>query len=451
MLFLHPDLLAGAYRDESLAQLSRAATLPGVVGPVIGLPDLHQGYGLPIGGVLATDAKQGVVSSGAVGMDINCGVRLLQTGLTRSDLGGTVLRDLLDAIRQLVPAGVGRKRGAQDAVPGLNLRQVVVDGAAALVEADLGTKEDLERTEEYGKVPGADLQAVGSKARERGEPQLGTLGGGNHFIEIQEVDKVLDHAVAEHFGIRHGGVTVMIHTGSRAFGHQVCTDYIREFHEAGRRKGPPCPDRGLAFAPIDSPEGRRYLAAMASSVNYAFANRQFITAMVRKAIGKIFGRAVSTGVRQVYDVAHNIGKFEEHAGRRLLVHRKGATRSLPPGHPGNPPAFRSTGHPVIVPGSMGTASYVLVGMDGSRDTFHSACHGAGRVRSRSAAEREIGVEQFLRSMDGVEISYAKVRDLLDEAPAAYKDIELVTDTVVEAGIARKVARLKPLGVIKGSD
>ena len=450
LIYATRELLASALEDKSLEQLAHAAQLPGVVEPVLGLPDIHEGFGLPIGGVMAV-AEDGVISAGAVGMDINCGVRLLRTNLPADTLDRPTLRALMDGIEALVPTGVGKK-GRHRGVSGSIFNQVVHRGAAAVIAAGFGRPEDAEHIEENGCLPGADLKAVSASAIKRGEGQLGTLGGGNHFIEIQRVDTVFEPAAAARFGLFKGQLTVMIHTGSRGFGHQICTDYSKSHLPAAAKYGISLPSRGLACAPINSPEGQSYYAAMAAAVNFAFANRQFITADIRQAFAAVLRRDErEMGLELVYDVAHNIAKWERHGGRNLLVHRKGATRALPPRHPANPPAYRETGHPALVPGSMGTASYVLVGTEMAAESFYSVNHGAGRTLSRTAAEKSISREEFEAGMGDVLYNTRNFRDLVDEAPQAYKDIDEVVETLVAIGLTRKVARMRPLAVIKGKD
>lgn len=433
---------------EALQQLTDAAALPGVVNPVVGMPDIHTGFGLPIGGVMAMDAADGVVSAGAVGMDINCGVRLLRTNLEASSLDKPVLRSLINAIVKRVPTGVGGKSRQSDLVR-KNLLRYLVDGVPYLIERGLGRPGDLECIEERGAMEGADPAAVSSEAMARGA-QLSTIGGGNHFIELGRVDRIFDRAAAKILGLSEGQLTVMIHTGSRGFGHQVCTDFTALMLKAAARMKLEIPTKGLAAVPIKSAEGRRYLSAMACAVNFAFCNRQWITHDVRQAFSEVLGGDDSDyDLGLVYDVAHNIAKFEEVGGRKLLIHRKGATRALPPGHPINPPVYRELGHPALVPGSMGTASYVIVAEPKVERTFNSVNHGAGRVLSRGAARREIEVEEFRKSLGEVMLPGRNYRAYLDEAPQAYKEIEAVIDTFTEIGFTRRVARLFPVAVIKG--
>jgi len=450
LVFLNSRLRSTITDDApELQQLCDAASLPGVYGPVIGLPDIHSGFGLPIGGVLACHASgEGVVSAGAVGMDINCGVRLLSTRLPAESLGKPVLRRLLEELEARIPAGIGRKTRHGDLCRQA-LPQILRGGARDLIGLGYGRPEDLDRIEEYGCLAGARLEAVSKKALSR-TGQLSTLGGGNHFLELGVVDKVFDSETAQTFTLEQGMLTVLLHTGSRGFGHQICTDYTEIMAAAAPRYGIRLPARGLACAPVNSREGQDYLAAMACAVNFAFANRQLMTHDVRDAFRTVFNRDDrELGLSVVYDVAHNIAKFEEHFGRSLLIHRKGATRALPPDHARNPVCYRATGHPAIVPGSMNSPSYVLAGTAAVAETFYSVNHGAGRLLSRSAARKSISREQFLDSVGAVLLNTRDYKQLLDEAPAAYKDIDDVVDTLAEIGLTRKIARLLPLAVVKG--
>ena len=445
------DVLLEAIRgDRSLEQLQNVATLPGIVYAALAMPDIHQGYGFPVGGVAATELPEGVISPGGVGYDINCGVRLLALPLEADDLAGRT-EPLVHEISRAVPAGAGRHGELH--FEGEELDRLLVEGPGLLVrELGIGTEDDLERTESAGCLPGADPAAVSERARLRGAGQVGTIGSGNHFIEVQRVDRVLDGATAAAFGLRDGQVTVLIHSGSRGFGHQVCTDYVRTMDAAIRRLGIVLPDRQLACAPLSSPEGRRYLAAMAAAANFAFANRHAMAHRVRGAVAKILGAAVAAGTRQVYDVAHNVAKIELHQGREVCVHRKGATRAFPAGSPEIPAAYREVGQPVFVPGSMGTASYVLAGEPGAMElSFGTTCHGAGRRLSRTGARREIGGAELRRRLeaDGIVVRCPSNKGLAEEAPFAYKDVERVVDVVEAAGLARRVVRLRPLGVVKG--
>jgi tRNA-splicing ligase RtcB len=415
--------------DRSLAQLKNVATLPGVSGAVYGMPDMHEGYGFPVGGVAAMRLSDGVISPGGVGYDINCGVRLLVSDLTAGRIQAK-LHDLVHEISRSVPSGAGRCR--------------------YLVERDLAGPEDLEVLEAHGGLAGADPWAVSARAKTRGHDQLGTIGSGNHFVEVQVVDEVCDAAAAQALGLAAGQVTVLIHTGSRGLGHQVCTDYVRLMDEVMPGYGITLPDRELACAPFESPEGRRYFGAMCAAANFAWSNRQVIAQRVRETFRRFFG--AEGALRILYDVAHNMAKVEEHGGERLCVHRKGATRAFGPGHPETPGRYRSVGQPVFIPGSMGTASYVLVGTDEALElSFGSCCHGAGRRMSRHAAKRTKPGYEVRRELEaqGIAVACPSSGELAEEAPFAYKDVERVVNVVHRAGLARKVARLRPLGVVKG--
>ena len=441
-VFADEELFEAIERDGSLDQTENVATLPGIVEAALAMPDAHRGYGFPVGGVAATQLPDGVVSPGGVGYDINCGVRLLALPLTEGELEKR-REPLVHEISRAVPAGAGkRSRRARD------LDAVLCDGPRAL-----GASEDeLERTESEGCLPGADPTAVSDRARQRGEGQLGTMGSGNHFVELQRVERVLDEPAAEAYGLREDQVTVLIHSGSRGLGHQVCTDYVNQMEGAMRRYGIELPDRQLACAPASSPEGRAYLAAMAAAANFAWANRQAIADAVRGAIARVLGRAAADGTRQVYDVAHNVAKIERYDGRELLVHRKGATRAFPAGSTEIPEPYRDVGQPVFIPGSMGTASFVLAGEPGSLElAFGTTCHGAGRTLSRTAARKRIGGQELRRQLEeqGIVVRCPSAKGLAEEAPFAYKEVERVVDVVARAGLARSVAKLAPLGVVKG--
>jgi tRNA-splicing ligase RtcB len=443
--------------DESLEQVANAACLPGIVTASLAMPDMHFGYGLPIGGVVATRVEDGVVSPGGVGFDINCGVRLVRTRLHREQLADRgLVRTLVAALLARVPTGVGA-RGRIRLSPA-DEDQVLVRGARWAVEHGYGSADDLVRTESGGCLAGADPDAVSERARQRGRDQQGTLGSGNHFLEIQCVDEVLDEPTARAFGLEAGQVTVMIHSGSRGLGHQVCTDYLPVMEAATRAYGIELPDRQLACAPIRSPEGERYLAAMRCAANYAWANRQCLMAWAGEVLESVLGLGpAELGMSLVYDVAHNIVKFERHVvdgrERELAVHRKGATRAFPAGHAEVPAPYRAVGQPVVIPGDMGTGSWVLVGLPGAMaETFGSTCHGAGRRLSRHAALRAArgrSIERELEDRHGVVVRASGRGTLGEEMPEAYKNVTAVVDVVQAAGLARKVVRLKPLGVIKG--
>jgi tRNA-splicing ligase RtcB (3'-phosphate/5'-hydroxy nucleic acid ligase) len=451
LIYADDRLLDQIVRDLSVEQAMNVAFLPGIVGRSLAMPDIHQGYGFPIGGVAATDLHKGVISPGGVGFDINCGVRLLASNLSRNDVTPK-LRELVNQLFRDVPSGTGSQGFLKCSFEDLD--QVLERGAAWVVERSYGEAADLEFCEESGQMDGAEAKQVSDRAKERGRTQLGTLGSGNHFLEVQYVQKIFETEIAERFELAEGQVVVLIHCGSRGLGHQVCTDYLKVMNESMQRYGIELPDRQLACVPSRSPEGKAYLAAMAAAANFAWANRQVITHFTRGAFEKIFG--CDADLRVVYDVAHNIAKRERHRvgedEKEVLVHRKGATRSFPAGSPFVPAAYRQVGQPVLIPGSMGTASYVLVGTERAMDeTFGTVCHGAGRAMSRTAAKkgRDARAETKKLEEQGI-ILRAETRDgILEEVPEAYKDIDAVVDVVHNAGLARKVARLRPLGVIKG--
>ncbi len=452
-IYADEQLLEAALTDRSMEQLVNTTTLPGVVKYTLAMPDIHEGYGFPIGGVAATKPPDGVISPGGIGYDINCGVRVLASDIEREELAPHA-EDLVQAMYHLVPTGLGK--GGIKMSKG-QLDKVLERGAAWAVGEGYGTKEDLERTEERGCLAGADASKVSQRAKDRGLQQLGSLGSGNHFLEIDEITELYDEGVAEIFGLEQGCVAVQIHCGSRGLGHQVCSDYVRFLQKAVRKYGIQLPDRELVCTPFDSPEGQDYFAAMAASANFAWTNRQVIAHWVRRAFEEVLAGKVSSWLlTQVYDVAHNIGKVEHYSidGKRtkLVIHRKGATRAFGPSSKELPKAYQGVGQPVLVPGSMGTASYILVGTDEALAlTFGSTCHGAGRVMSRKKAKKSIWGEDLQRQLreQGIAVKAGSMAGLAEEAPAAYKDVERVVDVVDGAGLARKVARLEPLGVIKG--
>lgn len=455
IIYSDASLLDDIKADQAPEQVANVATLPGIVGASLAMPDIHWGYGFPIGGVAAFTTDAGVISPGGVGYDINCGVRLLRTKLSREDVRPELLQKLVQAIYDNVPSGVGSKGKIR--ISQSEVAQVLTRGARWAVEKGYGTEEDLEYTEERGAMAGADLSGVSERALERGMPQLGTLGAGNHFLEIQEVVEVFDPKIAAEFGIHPGQITVMIHTGSRGLGYQICDDNVRVLGAVAKKYGIELVDRQLACAPIASPEGRRYFGAMVCAANYAWANRQAIAHWVREAFAQVLGLSLAqVGMSQVYDVAHNIAKFEEHEidGKRVrvCVHRKGATRAFGPGDTSLPARYRHLGQPVLIPGDMGTSSYLLVGTQrAEQETFGSACHGAGRVWSRTRALKETerrNIAQELRQQ-GILVMAASREVLREEVPDAYKDVDAVVDVCHRAGICRKVARMKPLGVVKG--
>ncbi|NLK01245.1 MAG: RtcB family protein, partial [Clostridia bacterium] len=405
------------------------------------------GFGLPIGGVMAT-ARDGLVSAGAVGMDINCGVRLIKTDIPSREVDKKQLQTLLREIEKRIPLGLGKK-SSDKRLRNIDLKRIADLGAQEVVRTyGLGTEDDLNNIEEYGRIPGGDLSAVSSRAVSRGD-QLGTIGSGNHFIEIGCISEVFDQDIAEAFGLKKDMLTIMVHTGSRGFGHQICNDFSSSMIRWAKKNGVTLPNRGLAYAPLDSELGKQYLAAMASAANFAFANRQIITDYIRNSFSKVFACSWDKlGLDLIYDVAHNIAKFEEYDGEELLVHRKGATRALPEGHKDNNEKYLSTGQPAVIPGTMGTASYVVVGTQLAEETFYSVNHGAGRVLSRTAARKTITEKEFTDSMEDV-VHFHRPRKVIDEAPGAYKDIETVVDTLADIEITKKVVQLKPMGVLKG--
>ncbi len=454
LLFANEKLLEEALGDKSLDQAVNAATLPGLAGPVIVMPDVHQGYGFPIGGVAATTFPSGIISPGAIGYDINCGVRLLSTRIQLEQVEDH-LSDLATSLNANCPSGVGV--GGSVRLNAKELDQVCREGSRWALKNGYARQQDLERTEEGGCISGAEPSSVSVRAKQRGRSQLGTLGAGNHFIEVDLVEQVFHDEAARAMGLTEGMLALQIHCGSRGFGHQICSDYVREFQTAVKRYGIRLPDRELVCAPLDSPEGKRYLAAMACAANYAFCNRQILAHHARRAFEQALAGIVKDwDLTQVYDIAHNMGKIEDHVidGKRmrLCVHRKGATRAFGPGFEGLPPEYQPIGQPVLVPGSMGTASWVLLGTEGSMMlSYGSTCHGAGRVMSRRQAKREIWGDDLRKQLeaDGIHIRAGSLPGLAEEAPQAYKDVDLVIDVVTKAGIASKVARLTPLAVIKG--
>jgi tRNA-splicing ligase RtcB (3'-phosphate/5'-hydroxy nucleic acid ligase) len=445
-VFADEEILGEIEEDQSLEQLRNVATLPGIVGAAIAMPDIHQGYGFPVGGVAATALPDGVVSPGGVGYDINCGVRLLALPLTEPELGDSRER-LVHEISRSVPAGAGK--GGRLELGSQQLDAILRDGPRALADV---RPEDVERTESEGRLEGADPAAVSERARRRGHDQVGTMGSGNHFVELQVVEQVLDAKAAETFGLAEGQVAVLVHSGSRGLGHQVCTDYVKLMDGRLTSYRIHLPDRQLACAPASSPEGRRYLAAMAAAANFAWANRQAIADAVRRAVAAVLGEAAADGTRQVYDVAHNVAKVEQHGGVTVCVHRKGATRAFPAGSHEIPSAYREVGQPVFIPGSMGTASFVLAGEPGAMErSFGTTCHGAGRRLSRTAARKQVAGNELRRELEarGIVVRCPSPKGLAEEAPFAYKDVDRVVRVVERAGLARRVARLVPIGVVKG--
>ncbi|MFE0765782.1 RtcB family protein [Streptomyces smyrnaeus] len=447
VVFASRELLRDA--EKSLEQVVNVATLPGIVGASYAMPDIHWGYGFPIGGVAATDvADGGVISPGGVGFDISCGVRLLAADCDRHGLE-PALQEVMDGLGRTIPRGAG-PGGVWEPDGPDELEAVLEGGSRYAVEQGHGEERDLRRCEDGGAVAAADVGQVSERARERGLVQVGSLGSANHFLEVQQVADVYDEPVAAAFGIVRDQVCVMIHCGSRGLGHQICTDHVRAMDSAMTRYDIQVPDRQLACTPVDSPEGRDYLGAMAAAANYGRANRQLLAQATRR----VFQRAAGVRLDLVYDVSHNLAKIETHAvdgeQRRLCVHRKGATRAFPPGHPELPEDLRGVGQPVLIPGTMGTASYVLTGVTGG-DAFHSTCHGAGRSLSRHQAARTVGGKQLRARLeaDGIAVRPLSPRSLAEETPEAYKDVAAVVEASEGAGLCRKVARLVPVGVVKG--
>ena len=455
LIFASEAMLTHILEENAFQQVANVAFLPGIVGHSLAMPDIHWGYGFPIGGVAATRVKDGVVSPGGVGFDINCGVRLVRTDLTEAEVRPRI-GQLVNELFASVPSGVGSEGKIR--VSEKELTDVMVKGSRWAVEKGYGDARDIIVTEESGCMKGANPDKVSSKAKKRGIPQLGTLGSGNHFLEVQVVDEFYDRDAARAMGIEDlGQVLVLIHTGSRGFGHQVCTDYVELLGQAVKKYTISLPDRQLACAPVSSPEGQDYLAAMACAANYAWANRQCIVHWVREAFAEVFGKSQQEmGMRQVYDVCHNIAKIEEYTingkKEKLCVHRKGATRAFPAGNPDVPELYRGLGQPVLIPGDMGRFSYVALGTEAAmKETFGSTCHGAGRVQSRSAAKRSLRGADIARALAerGIIVRAESMASLAEEASEAYKDVSEVVEVTHQAGISRKVVRARPVGVVKG--
>ncbi len=455
LIFTSESMLDHIWEEQVFQQVANVAFLPGIVDHSLAMPDIHWGYGFPIGGVAATRITDGVVSPGGVGFDINCGVRLLRTNLTEEQVRPKI-QQLINELFVNIPSGLGSKGKIR--VNKKELDEVLIKGSQWAVEKGYGEAEDIVVTEESGGIKGANPDKVSGRAKERGIPQLGTLGSGNHFLEVAVVAEIYDQEAAKAMGIGDiGQVVVWIHTGSRGFGHQVCSDYLGLLGEAVKRYGISLPDRQLACAPVSSPEGRDYLAAMACAANYAWTNRQCITHWTRESFIKVFGKSLSElGLEQVYDVAHNIAKIEEYTidGKKhtLCVHRKGATRAFPAGHPDIPDVYRDIGQPVLIPGDMGRCSYILLGTETAmKESFGSTCHGAGRVQSRAAAKRSLRGVDVARALaaKGITVKTGDMGSLAEEASEAYKDVTDVVDVTHNAGISHKVAKATPIGVIKG--
>ena len=455
IIYADEKMISSIRSDNAPEQTANMTTLPGIVGKAMAMPDIHWGYGFPIGGVAATDAENGVISPGGVGFDINCGVRLVRTNLELGDLDKQKIHNLIDEIFKNVPSGLGSK--AKIRVSNKELDNVVTLGAKWGVEHGYGWDEDLESLEENGCLDYADTSVISEKAKQRGSPQIGSLGAGNHFIELQKVDEIFDKNAARIFGITGiGQIVVMIHTGSRGFGHQVCSDHLRVLEQAVRKYNIWLPDKQLACAPVKSNEGRNYFKAMACAANFAWCNRQMIVHWVRESFEKILNdKAENLGMNIVYDVCHNIAKLEEHEidgkKRMVYVHRKGATRSFGPERPEVPLKYRDVGQPVLIPGDMGTESYLLHGTTKAKETFGSTCHGAGRVLSRQEATRRWRGDEVVQRLRnrGIYVHPASLKVAAEEAPESYKDIRNVVEIAHGAGISRKVVKFVPLGVVKG--
>jgi tRNA-splicing ligase RtcB len=448
-------LLKDIRQDKALEQVANVAFLPGIVNASLAMPDIHWGYGFSIGGVAATDIENGgVISPGGVGYDINCGVRMLKTNFQYEEIKNKI-KDLVYVLFSDIPSGVGSKGDIR--VSAREEREILVKGAKWAVEKGYGSPEDLECTEECGAMSGVDPQAVSERAYERGKAQSGTLGSGNHFLEVQVIDQLYDADLCDEFGLTEGQITVMIHSGSRGLGYQVCDDYAKSMIRCLQKYNINVPDRQLACAPVNSPEGKAYLGAMKGAANYAWANRQCLMHLTRQAFERVFNMSwQKMGMFLIYDVAHNIAKIEKHAvsgqEKTLCVHRKGATRAFGPGHPALPERYKKTGQPVIIPGDMGRNSYLLVGTQKAmEETFGSTCHGAGRVKSRTAATRTINLDTLLKELEskGIIVKASGRGTIVEEAPQAYKDVNEVVNVVHNAGISRRVCRMRPLGVIKG--
>ncbi|GAK49098.1 hypothetical protein, fragment [Candidatus Moduliflexus flocculans] len=455
IVYTSETLLPHLQADATVQQVANVAQLPGIVGQSLAMPDAHWGYGFPIGGVAAFDADEGVISPGGVGYDINCGVRLMRSNLRRNDIEDS-MKELVTALFKNIPSGVGSER-SDLRLTEQNERKVLLEGAQWAVSAGFGTENDIEHIEERGCLTGANPDIISKEAYKRGRPQLGTLGSGNHFVEIGYVEEVYNPAIASILGLEEGGVTVIVHTGSRGLGYQVCDDFLQEMLAASRKYGIELPDKQLCCAPITSPEGQRYYSAMACAANYAFANRQIITHWIRETFERVLNMSPrELQMNLIYDVAHNIAKFETYLidgkERKVCVHRKGATRAFPAKHPAVPSVYQGIGQPVLIPGDMGRCSYVLIGTDQAMsDTFGSTCHGAGRMLSRTAAIKRAKGRAIWRELadQGIIVKSEGRETLAEEMPEAYKNVADVVEVVHNAGISRKVVKLRPLGVIKG--
>ncbi len=455
LIYASESMLDKIWEDKAFEQVANVAFLPGIIGSSMAMPDIHWGYGFAIGGVAATRLRDGVVSPGGVGFDINCGVRVLRTNLTEDEVRPKI-GEIVAELYENVPSGVGSTGKLR--VTERELEDIITRGSRWAVEKGFGDGGDIPVTEDSGCMKGANPDKISKKAKQRGIPQLGTLGSGNHFLEVAVVDEIYDSKAAAVMGIdRPKQVLVMIHTGSRGFGHQVCTDYIAMLEKAVKRYGINLPDRQLACAPVQSPEGEDYLSAMAGAANYAWTNRQCITHWTRQTFTKVLGKSrKEIGLEQIYDVAHNIAKIEQHTvdnkKQPVCVHRKGATRAFPAGHPDVPSVYRETGQPVLIPGDMGRCSYLAIGTETAmKETFGSTCHGAGRVQSRSAAKRGLRGDDIARSLSarGITVKARSMASLAEEAPQVYKDVSDVVEVTHMAGISLKVVKSIPMGVVKG--
>jgi tRNA-splicing ligase RtcB len=446
-IFADEKMLDDILEDKSLWQLVNVASLPGIYKYALAMPDAHEGYGSCIGAVVAFDIEEGIISPSIAGYDINCGVRLAVTDLDYEEVKDKIPK-LTEEIFKQVPSGVGR--GGFWKLNNDEMKKVLENGAKYIVELGYGEKEDLEATESFGKLEGADAETVSKTAKDRGRDQLGTMGAGNHFVEVQRVQEIYNEEIAKKLGLEKGKIAILIHCGSRGLGHQVATDYIRKALNYIDKQNIELADRELAYFPYRHPEGQNYLSAMKAAANFAFANRQLILHQVRKAFRKVFGKEIK--LKQVYDVAHNIVKIEEYYNRKLIVHRKGATRAFWKGHPELAPKYREIGQPTLIPGSMGTSSYILIGQELAKEiSFGSAPHGAGRLMSRKEAKRKVRGSELKKELEkrGIAVAAGSMSGLAEEAPIAYKDVSEVVEVVHQIGIAKKLAKLVPVGVIKG--
>jgi tRNA-splicing ligase RtcB len=454
IIFADEILLEHAKSENTIDQVVNVATLPGILKASFAMPDIHFGYGFPIGGVAAFDSEEGIISPGGVGFDISCGVRAMRTCLGLDDIKKRI-RDLMHILSFSIPRGLGKKGKIK--LSGSDMKKLLSEGVGWAVKRGYGWEEDAGFIEEKGCMDGANPDYVGKSAIDRGSGQVGTLGSGNHFLEIQVIDQIYDNKAADTFNLENGQIVIMIHSGSRGLGHQVCSDHIREMQQAYRKYNIEIPDRQLACAPLGSAEGKRYYGAMACAVNYAIVNRHCLAHWTREVFEKVFKKSSeSLGLSTIYDVSHNIARIEEHYTggglKKVCVHRKGATRSYGPGHPDLPEIFREVGQPVIIPGDMGTSSYILSGTRTAMDeSFGSTCHGAGRLMSRTKAKKTIRGDELKKQLEaeGIIVIADSMQGLAEEAPQAYKDIEEVVGIASRADLSKKVARLKPLGVIKG--